>query len=237
MLARLRAASAPSLTPEDARPPDAVRGELYCLPTSFSGDGSGRRLPVRTVAPLPDQEHLWSSVSLSGKLIYAGVGSRQTPDEIQHLMRRLAVRLRQEGWMLRTGGSPGADFAFEGGATTMGDYSQAEVYLPWPGFGGIERPVALERPTDLALAFAARHHPAWGRLTPGARLLLGRNVHIITGPQVDAPVLSKFVLCWTEGGRGGGGTGHTARLAGSFGLPVRDLALPDVREAVGRWLG
>jgi predicted Rossmann fold nucleotide-binding protein DprA/Smf involved in DNA uptake len=62
---------------------------------------------------------------------YAGVGSRQTPENILHLMTRIAMRMAELGWVLRSGGAKGADYAFEKGA---GD--KKEIYLPWRGFGG-----------------------------------------------------------------------------------------------------
>ncbi len=47
---------------------------------------------------------------------YAGIGSRQTPSEMLSLMESLAGRLAADGWVLRSGASPGADQAFFRGA-------------------------------------------------------------------------------------------------------------------------
>lgn len=46
---------------------------------------------------------------------YTGIGSRETPYEIQDLMKRIAFKLAENGWLLRSGGAEGADTAFENG--------------------------------------------------------------------------------------------------------------------------
>jgi hypothetical protein len=68
---------------------------------------------------------------LPSKKYYTGIGSRNTPHNIKNLMVGLARKLADEGYILRTGGSPGADTAFEVGAIDKGDM---EIYLPYSGF-------------------------------------------------------------------------------------------------------
>lgn len=157
---------------------------------------------------------------------YAGIGSRQTPPQMLDLMADLAQTLATRGYTLRSGHAPGADQAFERGASTC-----AEVYLPWASF---ERAVRCDAdyqqaaPSPEALQLAAQHHPAWDRLKPGARSLHARNCHQILGRDLNNPV--SFVVCWTRDGAttnpgpSTGGTGQALRLANAHSIPVFNLA-------------
>jgi predicted Rossmann fold nucleotide-binding protein DprA/Smf involved in DNA uptake len=40
---------------------------------------------------------------------YAGIGSRETPKDICDIMTQLAIKLANNGWVLRSGGAKGAD--------------------------------------------------------------------------------------------------------------------------------
>jgi len=42
-------------------------------------------------------------------MYYAGIGSRTTPVEIQHLMYQIAKSLARQGYTLRSGAASGAD--------------------------------------------------------------------------------------------------------------------------------
>ena len=63
-------------------------------------------------------------------LIYAGIGSRATPESILADMTKMATWLARTGWHLASGGAHGADTAFAGGAPA----GQRTLYLPWPGY-------------------------------------------------------------------------------------------------------
>ena len=65
-------------------------------------------------------------------LFYAGIGSRETPDCVCWVMRRLGRSLAELEITLRSGGAKKADSAFEAGC----DEAQGpkEIFLPWPGF-------------------------------------------------------------------------------------------------------
>jgi hypothetical protein len=158
--------------------------------------------------------------------IYAGIGSRETPEPILALMRAVAARLGALGWRLRTGGADGADTAFEEGAPN----EMADLFLPWPSFNGRGRST-LSRPTEQALQIAARMHPAWDRLKSHVRALLARNVHQVLGADCASP--ASLVLCWTSDGAtrettvGTGGTGQAIRTAALYGVPVYNLARDD----------
>lgn len=161
---------------------------------------------------------------------YAGIGSRKTPENILRIMSYAASQLYEMGYTLRSGGAPGADQAFEFGvARTKGEDVQekVEIYLPWHTFEKENRssiqPKRIQ-PQFEAFEIAERYHPSWRFLSQGAKKLHARNVHQIYGHDVTNPVYSEFVICWTEGKRGGGGTGQAIRIANDLEIPVFDLA-------------
>jgi len=175
---------------------------------------------------------------------YAGIGSRETPANVLEAMAEWAVRFARAGWLLRSGAAPGADTAFEEGARGAG--GEVEVYLPWNGFERrIARPEAgvidaSKLPTaQQARAMAAEHHPAWGRLRFGARTLHTRNMHQILGRNLDDPV--DLVVCFATNPvcnelghcvNAKGGTGQAIRAAAALGIPVLNVALPDLWQQV-----
>ncbi len=160
---------------------------------------------------------------------YAGIGSRETPDDVMFLMRGVARALGIYGWTLRSGAAPGADTAFELGSDEA--QSSKEIYLPWEKFQGRDMAV-MDRPSPEAMRIAKRYHPAWQSLSPPARLLHARNVHQILGADCDSP--SRFVLCWTKDGATHitgpetGGTGQAIRIAVAWDVPVYNLKNPEI---------
>lgn len=165
---------------------------------------------------------------------YAGIGSRETPEEVLSLMEMAGSALAKAGWVLRSGAAPGADSAFEKGCDRVGGVK--EIYVPWRGFEGRQE-VALDEPGAMAYELAAQYHPAWGRLKQGAQKLHARNVHQILGADLEHPEVVKFVLCWTKGAKGSGGTGQALRMAKAQGVEIFDLGDGAVRERIERWLG
>ena len=166
------------------------------------------------------------------QLTYAGIGSRETPPEIQQTMRTIAAELGARGWLLRSGHAEGADIAFEMGAKDL----PKEIYLPWQGFnggragaGGIGGIDGAINPATLssykqAVAYAEYFHPAWEKCSQGARALHTRNVYQILGQNLDTPV--KCVVCWTKDGKSSGGTGQALRLAEYLEIPIFNLHDP-----------
>lgn len=166
---------------------------------------------------------------------YAGIGSRATPSDVIKLLESLAEALARKGWVLRTGGSPGADQAFYRGARAA--RGQVELYLPWPGFEGAARADedsevrVFPTPSDDAYALAARFHPAWDVLPVAARHLLARDGHQVLGADLATPV--GFVVCWTADGSldgssaRSGGSGQALRIAHHHRLRVFNLGRPD----------
>lgn len=151
------------------------------------------------------------------------------------LMFELGAHLARYGWALRSGGADGSDTWFEAGCDSVG--GAKEIYLPWAGFNG---KTGIVLPDDIpeALKLARTAHPAWQRLSQAAKRLHTRNVYQVLGNDLATP--SDFVICWTEGGAGAGGTGQALRLAEVFDIPIFDLGkYSDVavaRSAVFEWI-
>lgn len=163
---------------------------------------------------------------LDSKPAYAGIGSRQTPPDICLFMTDIARFLEHKGYVLRSGGASGADCAFESGVT---DPANKEIFLPWRGFN--MHPSKLCGVTSEALEMAAKFHPAWDECSTGARELHGRNCYQVMGRDLASP--SKFVVCWTKGGKLVGGTSQAMRIARAMNIPIINLGYPKNLDFVG----
>lgn len=155
---------------------------------------------------------------------YAGIGARKAPDTAIRQLGGIAVWMADRGWGLRTGGAEGADQAFMYGADHAG--GEKQVFLPWNGFNELESEFC--HVSAAALKIAEEHHHSWGKLSQGARKLMGRNSRQVLGPALDDP--SNCVICWTPGGKGRGGTGQALRIAGHYEIPIFDLGREDQEE-------
>jgi hypothetical protein len=160
--------------------------------------------------------------------VYAGIGSRRTPPEVCSVFANLAGRLGQAGWTLRSGRAEGADSAFECGARNV--RGPCEIFLPED-----LRPLSVRHGDEvhrwtymdevigsvLGCKIIARLlHPNGKNLSPQALELHARNTYQIIGQNLNSPV--QFVVCWTEGGRGEGGTGQALRLAKMLNIHIID---------------
>ncbi len=183
-------------------------------PETWLSHLSGRAVPAPP-APAP---------TAPPRRVYAGIGSRETPQVILETMERIGRAMARHGWTLRSGAADGADTAFEAGAA-HGKGSR-EIWLPWPGFNGRTADnagtrLAVNNPANRDLA--RQSHPAWHVLRDAVQKLMVRNVHHILGPEPGSSPPSDLVICWTPDGAGEGGTGMAIRLAGQQGIPVVDL--------------
>ena len=154
---------------------------------------------------------------------YAGIGSRETPAEVIEKMEKIASLLEKRGWILRSGGAPGADSAFERGVK---DPKNKQIFLPWSGFqdrdGEEEGELVFDKNEKWAIKIAKKFHPDFASLKKGGKLLMCRNTHQIFGPEKDSE-RSLFVVCWTKGGVDTRGTGQAIRIANEYGVPVFNL--------------
>jgi hypothetical protein len=175
---------------------------------------------------------------------YAGVGSRETPEDVLIEMRQAARELGRQGWRLRSGGAPGADTAFEQGSEGF----LQDIYLPWASFNPkTKNPILAKKLSTYAQAveIAKAHHPmghvpnVWARIES----LMARNVMQVLGRNLDSP--AKFLLCWGKKSKFDdqgrvidvdGGTGLAVRLAATYGVTVYNMALPEHRVRIQAFL-
>lgn len=159
-------------------------------------------------------------------LIYAGIGSRETPVDIQELMSDLGEEMAKSGAILRSGAAKGADTAFEIGADRVRGLK--EIYEPWIGFS--KRAGAMPQKSNTeALALAATVHPAWDSLQDSAKKLHARNCYQVLGENLREP--ANLLICWTLDGceskkerkRNTGGTATAIVLAESHAIPIFNL--------------
>ena len=152
-------------------------------------------------------------------MVYAGIGSRETPQDVLALMTKVAKRLDELGYTLHSGGAAGADKAFEKGAT------KKRIFL------------ALQATNDdRAQALVDEVHPFPSALRQYPRDLMARNAYQVFGKELDAPV--DFVVCWTPDGvehheqrkQRTGGTGQALSLASLKGIPVVNMANADWKD-------
>lgn len=157
-------------------------------------------------------------------IYYAGIGSRQTPEDVCRKMFAAGKSMAKLGFVLRSGGAAGADSAFESGvmaATNDEEFaSLAEIYLPWKGFR--KNQSDLYGSTREARMLAKEYHPRWDILSCTGRDFHARNVYQMLGRSLDKP--SSFVLCWTPGGAITGGTGQALRMAQAYDIPILNFA-------------
>lgn len=148
---------------------------------------------------------------------YAGIGSRNVPEEKAAEMTAIAQELELLGFTLITGDADGSDKAFRDGA------NKKEVYT-------------AKDATDLTRTIAKEIHPAPYALKGYALNLMARNTNQIFGKKLNEPV--DFVLCWTPNGEESyeqrtiktGGTGQAIEMASRKEIPVINMANAGWRE-------
>ena len=183
--------------------------------------------------------------------IYAGIGSRSTPQSVLETFRQIASTLAQDGWTLSTGGCRGADQAFVDGVLQGG--GKARVFLPWdsyewdwrsgllrgcsmvPNVGKHRGQIEIRNAAKLSprrfkkgLESVERFHPWPTCLSQAARSLQARNWHICfprEEPFDTEPV--SFIICWTPKGEICGGTGQALRIAKEYGIEVFNFGKPN----------
>jgi hypothetical protein len=148
---------------------------------------------------------------------YTGIGSRSTPLDIQDTFTMIAKFLAIKGYTLRSGGAKGADQSFERGCDILN--ASKEIYLPWKNFEGSNSDLIVtdSRAFEIAKCF----HGGWDRLSDGGKKLQARNTHQVLGK--DLITRSEFVICWTPGASGSGGTGQAIRIAKYYNVPIYDV--------------
>ena len=163
-------------------------------------------------------------------IYYAGIGSRETTQEILEHFEYIAGVLANKGFILRSGGAKGADSAFEKGCDRV--KGMKEIFLPWRGFENSTS--QLFNISDEAIKIAATYHPYWYNLSQGAQKLQARNSYQVLGYNLNTP--SNFIICYTKGGKGSGGTGQAIRIAKANNIPVFDFGGKGVGERLQEFI-
>jgi len=171
---------------------------------------------------------------------YAGVGSRETPQEIGRKMVGYAKRLAALDYTMVSGGARkkrdapndvvSADHVFEYAvAEVQGKMIVYRAYVnKFVPCGAADVRVPSENQMNHAISFIKRHHiiPWFDKMSGWAKLLHARNYYQIvqeTGHKVD------FVIAYSEIGTDGepmGGTRTAIKIAQKMGVKVYNLALP-----------
>lgn len=161
--------------------------------------------------------------------VFAGIGSRETPESILEVMHEISHVLTSEGWYCRTGMADGADMAFATGAVP----GKLIAYLPWATYQyeickKIKGLRLADEVTQAAIEMAHNFHPnlskqSWEKLH-------GRNMQIILGKDLDKPC--DVVICWTPKGELVGGTATGIKCAKKNGIKVINLGSKDIDPSV-----
>jgi len=146
---------------------------------------------------------------------FAGIGSRETPQEILKTMFDISSVLTTNGYILRSGSAPGADQSFEKGVLN----NNKQIFLPWKNFENNKS--TYYTISEEAYELAKKYHPRFTYLSQGAKKLIARNGYIILGYNLKEPV--EFVVCWTPNGKITGGTGQGLRIANDLEIPIYNL--------------
>lgn len=155
---------------------------------------------------------------------YAGIGSRRLSNREKELCFDIGVYLAEKGWALQTGAAFGADQAFAEGALTGG--GSVLLCLPWleyeldwvnKAIARGAKTVTLNNTHKEALD-SVKTHPAYDKLSQGAKRLHARNYLIVQN--------TKMVLAYPKRTLGGhaGGTGQGIRIASAMGIKLFDLS-------------
>lgn len=176
---------------------------------------------------------------------YSGVGSRDTPQDILILQRKVAAKLAKEGYTLRSGGADGSDIYFEYGSDDIN--GSKEIYISWDNPKSTHGRIYYHNNRDVfkldlspkkedAMILASEIHPAWDRCSQAAQKLHSRNMFQVLGYRLDTP--SKFLICYAipQGGSVKGGTRSAFECAKKHGIPVFNMYREDVQERFIKYL-
>lgn len=185
----------------------------------------------------PERCHAMFLARISNMRTYTGIGSRETPPDMQFIMLMIAGILEKLDYMLYSGGAPGADSAFYRG---VHDKTQAQLFLPWDGFEGYKMFYPIP---ERAVEVARTLHPVFDKLSQGIQKLHSRNVQQILGRDLEHP--TDFVICWTKDAaqtkeevtKNTGGTGTAIKLASISGVPVFNLCRKDSIKNLSLYTG
>jgi hypothetical protein len=193
-----------------------------------------------------------------------GVGSRETPESICHLMRMFAAVTYSLGYRWRSGGAKGADEAFEQGVLGHPHYQPGtclddvtlQVFLPWNGYkpdpnseerkyqdyakGYIDATKLSAYPQ--AQEMVPYYHPLGDRIRdPERRGIFGmhaRNMFQPLGPDLLSP--SRHVYLYAKPSPDArfvsGGTRTAHFVASQNKLPITNFYFDESRNRIAEFL-
>jgi hypothetical protein len=186
------------------------------------------------------------SKSSTPTMTYAGIGSRETPQEVLDKMTEVAKYLDGLGYTLNTGktftAKPSTDPKYQKQYEERLAFSKknnGKVGLDEEGADrafslgttkknlfGVNAPVGKKE-----MSVMEEIHPSPDRLKEGGKKLMARNTNQIFGENLNTPV--DFVLFYakeTKGIRPEGGTGQAVEMARRKGIPTINMADTNWRD-------
>ena len=144
------------------------------------------------------------------------IGSRKTPQDILEIMRQFVEYGNKKGYIFRSGGADGADHIVTLYALN------SEIYIPWYRFNGVDNGIIVVM-TKTHYDIVNKIHPAPERLSQGAYKLHGRNLNQVIGRNIEEPLFSDLVVCWTPNAAETGGTRTALKIAQMYNIPIINL--------------
>ena len=164
----------------------------------------------------------------------ATIGSREVKPEHESLLKKVGAYIAHCNVCIATGNATGSDQLFAIGANKVNP-KKVVLYLPWKTYEAS----AINKDNHLVLAsgidkeIAEKCHPAWEKLSDGVKRMMVRNVGIIKN--------SKLVIAYLNSNKpGGGGTGHSLRVAKELGVPsfnLKEMEFSQVKKIIDDVLG
>ena len=156
---------------------------------------------------------------MTKRLLYSGIGHRNTPEKVRDMMTSIGSQLAQMGFILRSGNAIGADQAWEEEVTRK----MKEIFI-------INRKHScpfgiIPKFTQEQWDFVVRHYHGgetdFIKQSEYVQQLFLRNLNILCGKHLDDKV--DFVAYWHEGEHCDGGTGHTVAMAKTLEIPCFNI--------------
>jgi len=159
---------------------------------------------------------------------YTGIGSREATLDVCEKLERIAIRLAELDYVLRSGGAKGADRAFQRGAESV--HGVTEIYKAKGKFKHMIPAWCFEE----VKKHMPPNRPPFDSMEEHTRKLLARNMLQVLGEDGQAP--SEFLVCWTPAGLTDGGTGYALRCAVAHGVMTYNLRNPIEEKAFDGFL-
>lgn len=155
----------------------------------------------------------------------ACIGSRDIDEEQKELAFKIGKSLAEKGIQVASGNAFGSDEWFGKGVNSV-DPELLILYIPWMSYNRVLIQEGNKVTWTLKPEWekiAEKNHPVWDKLTQGAKKLMTRNVGIISK--------SSKVVGFVNGSKpGGGGSGHSFRVAEVLKIPTLDIGDTSICE-------